>query len=314
MASGPAGNTEKCPFCAVSIDPDLSRFGGTCPNCLGEIPGDEAATDPGEQRRKEQAAADAKRKEQSAKRPLYLAAPALMLVVGFAAWAVLRPAPEVEALNLDDAQYWQADLDSMMVITGSAPAEAATEAPSPSPVKVKAPTVAAAGTEADPLADIGSKIQGPGPVASVGSGTRSADPGSVEGATPQVALGGGSGASSSDPFAGIGVSVQRKREKGVTLYDDNDIIEMVKSVMAVEMPKLKICYDRRLKEAPTLQGDWVLNFTVTTDGAVKNPKAAGAQTQDADLEACINEKMAAWQFQPIKADLPLRRTIRFKPN
>jgi hypothetical protein len=24
--------------------------------------------------------------------------------------------------------------------------------------------------------------------------------------------------------------------------------------------------------------------------------------------------MAAWQFQPIKADLPLRRTIRFKPN
>ena len=42
--------------------------------------------------------------------------------------------------------------------------------------------------------------------------------------------------------------------------------------------------------------------------------AWGEGGKDAELEACINDKMAAWQFQPIKADLPLRRTIRFKPN
>ena len=42
---------EACPFCNTAIDEDLFLYGGTCPNCLNEIPGEEAPTDPGAQAR-----------------------------------------------------------------------------------------------------------------------------------------------------------------------------------------------------------------------------------------------------------------------
>ena len=37
----------ECPFCKVQIDEEILIYGGTCPTCLIEIPGEESATDPG---------------------------------------------------------------------------------------------------------------------------------------------------------------------------------------------------------------------------------------------------------------------------
>ena len=36
-----------CPFCSTEISEELSLYGGHCPSCLIEIPGEEAITDPG---------------------------------------------------------------------------------------------------------------------------------------------------------------------------------------------------------------------------------------------------------------------------
>ena len=36
-----------CPFCQTPISENLSLYGGACPSCLIEIPGEEAVTDPG---------------------------------------------------------------------------------------------------------------------------------------------------------------------------------------------------------------------------------------------------------------------------
>ena len=36
-----------CPFCKGGISADVVQFGGNCPHCLLEIPGEEAPTDPG---------------------------------------------------------------------------------------------------------------------------------------------------------------------------------------------------------------------------------------------------------------------------
>ncbi len=37
-----------CPFCHAGVDEELLLYGGSCPHCLIEIPGEEAPTDPGE--------------------------------------------------------------------------------------------------------------------------------------------------------------------------------------------------------------------------------------------------------------------------
>ena len=37
----------ECPFCKAQIDEEILLYGGTCPTCLIEIPGEESATDPG---------------------------------------------------------------------------------------------------------------------------------------------------------------------------------------------------------------------------------------------------------------------------
>ena len=48
-----------CPFCKGEVDDDVLTFGGRCPSCLIEIPGDEAPTDPGAEARAAQEAAEA---------------------------------------------------------------------------------------------------------------------------------------------------------------------------------------------------------------------------------------------------------------
>ena len=39
---------EQCPFCASEVTEQTILYGGTCGSCFAHIPGEEAATDPGE--------------------------------------------------------------------------------------------------------------------------------------------------------------------------------------------------------------------------------------------------------------------------
>jgi hypothetical protein len=304
-----------CPFCDGSIDEDLARFGGPCPHCFCEIPGDEAATDPGEEVKAQQEAAIQRRAAARRSVPLLLAVPVVLGAVAIALFVALRPEPEPVALNLDDAEYWQQGLEDLMVITGSATEEEDSEpavASAGRPASGKTPT-AASGASDDPMADAVASIKAPSAGDQLGGGTRTVAVGGG-GAEPKVDITQGAAGGSSNPFAELSFTVQRKREKGVRLTNDNDIVEMVKAVVATETPKLQSCYDRRLKLRTDLAGAWQLRFTVTSDGNVDNPRAVGQNVSDEELEQCIADKLESWQFQPIKADLPVQRTIRFRPT
>ena len=37
-----------CPFCGGEISEAMALDGGTCPHCFGEIPGEDAPTNPGD--------------------------------------------------------------------------------------------------------------------------------------------------------------------------------------------------------------------------------------------------------------------------
>ena len=91
----------RCPFCKGEVGEDLLLYGGHCPHCLNEIPGEESATDPG--------AAARARAEQEARvtaargkrRNQVLAVLSVLLAVGgIGAYFALHEEPV--ALSLDD--------------------------------------------------------------------------------------------------------------------------------------------------------------------------------------------------------------------
>ncbi len=108
------------------------------------------------------------------------------------------------------------------------------------------------------------------------------------------------------------------KQKGTpALVDDNAIVEMVKDTVKTELPKLRYsCYEPLLRDDPVLQGSWLLHFTVQTDGSVAAVTASpnpGTVPSPA-LEQCLREQLQAWRFLPIRAELPVRKTIGFKPK
>lgn len=110
------------------------------------------------------------------------------------------------------------------------------------------------------------------------------------------------------------VSISRREQLGIRLSDDRAIIEMIKRVMDTEIPRLRVCYERRLKQEPDLRGRWALNFTVRADGYTEAATVNSLDTQDAQLEACVVEKLKSWQFQKIREDQPIKKTVTFRPS
>jgi len=98
------------------------------------------------------------------------------------------------------------------------------------------------------------------------------------------------------------------------LVDDNAIIGMIQRVMKAELRKMKTCYTEQLEVDENLQGQWVLMFTIASNGNTKDVSVSAKQNTNADLELCMATKVKGWQFQPIKADMPVKKTVRYKPS
>ncbi|MFT7521750.1 MAG: hypothetical protein ACI9MC_003902, partial [Kiritimatiellia bacterium] len=105
----------ECPFCAADIDEQVTLYGGTCQNCFAIVPGEEAATDPGEDVKQVQVVEDRKRAKRRALLPFALAVPLVVGVVGVATWFFLAPQPELAVLDLDAGEYYMPDLDQLVV-------------------------------------------------------------------------------------------------------------------------------------------------------------------------------------------------------
>ena len=95
----------ECPFCKGNVAEDILVYGGRCPQCLIEIPGEEAPTDPGEEVRAEQAAAAATAEKRRGWLVGGIGGLALMLAGGgVGAWLLLQePAPDTTDVYMDDS-------------------------------------------------------------------------------------------------------------------------------------------------------------------------------------------------------------------
>jgi hypothetical protein len=97
-----------CPFCSGGVDEDLIIYGGPCPNCFAEIPGEEAPTDPGEEKKRVIVAKEQRRAMIRAVIPFALATPVVFLLAILAVMMVTKPwQPDVgEFIDFDDDEYY----------------------------------------------------------------------------------------------------------------------------------------------------------------------------------------------------------------
>jgi hypothetical protein len=271
------GVERKCPFCNSTIDEHVLLYGGSCPKCFGEIPGEEAATDPGAVVRARQAASDTRRMWWKALVPVALMVPVVfgvfVIAVGFVIW---NRDPHVEVMNFDDDLEFQFEIVS---------------APEPGPEPVPVPGQPRPRPTNDGIADAGNPDRGL--------------PDVVVAPRPSPAPSKSGGLS----FDGLGTQAFRE---GEILSDPGQIFQMIKLKMAGYQGTLKECYDRRLKVKPGLEGRWLAKFVVGTDGFPKNVSFTGVTTKDAELEQCLANTVSRWRFVRISQPQPVEKSWAFR--
>ncbi len=282
-----------CPFCQASVTKDLVTFGGPCPNCFGLIPGEEAATDPGEEKKRALARADEQAKARRRSAPLFVAVPLVLSTVLCAAVYALWPDPDVVPIVFEG----EMDMSGIEISYLEAPAEAPAPAPqvqTPGPKGPKPSTVAS-----DPAPKAASKT----PTAE-NDGVAQADPEPAPMASP---------APTGGTRLGMGVTQSVSRRAG-TLTDPDQIRQMVDERMTAQAGKLKACYEQQLKQDEFLAGKWRIIYTVTPKGTTADVAAQGLGVSNAAFESCMVEQVKRWAFDPIARDQPVQRTLNFKPR
>jgi len=291
-----------CPFCNGAIDEELARFGGPCPQCFNDVPGDEAATDPGVQAQAVEA--EAKRVETKKKSTRTAGVVGLLLTLALVSSALLyKQHVDSEA---EKEQILAFDEEEMFVV----PAEELTAAEQE---RLSEEAAAAEAAEARRIAALRATTESSGgdeAVADYGAGDRFADDGtggreaasefqeaSIGTRTPGLSVGGAS------------TDVVRK---GAVLSDKKMIEDMAKMALASYGGQLKQCYEQRLKEDTSLRGAWTVIFMIEKSGATSGVQIQANNKSDADLEACMKRNVENWTFSQISAPFgPIGKTYRF---
>jgi hypothetical protein len=251
-------------------------FGGRCPSCLGDIPGDEAPTDPGEAVKRAQAQRDARTRRQRKLIPVLISVPIVLLLGVVAVAVVLRPEPEIAVIDFDLLDYPMPELVA--------------RAPDPVPVPPPATTGGAGGAGA----------AAPAPKVSAAVARVDEPKQAAVTAAPIEA-----------PSLDLGLNINAERRSEV-YTDPEQITAMIYKLMTAQVPRLNACYEQRLRVDETLQGRWRIAYTVEASGAVSKASATGLGRQDADFEACLARTVAGWKFDRIAAARQVQRSLTFR--
>ncbi len=306
-----------CPFCKGAIPKDMLVYGGSCPHCLIEIPGEEAPTDPGEQalarQQEEQAAA------QSPGRGRILAAAVALLLAGsgagYFAWSASQePARQAEAedwsmISMDQHENQFEDDGATQGGADAAAAHSTASASSASSASTAARRPSTGGQLASNSTGSTSRAS-LNPGGSLSEQVAAQDPTKAEG--PSIVAPPTGSTSRSSGMTGPSISIGSRSAQEV-LSDPAEVEAMIKSVVSRNGRQLEDCYNDRLKIDETLQGRWSVNFVVTKSGKTSQISVKGLNSADAELESCIQTKIARWRFKPINEDVGMQRTYTFKP-
>ncbi len=304
----------ECPFCKTTIDDELARFGGHCPKCVIEIPGDETPTDPGIGKRVEEQVETERKRGWG----VYLGVGGLAALVLLSSGAVLwwKVQQQHEA---DRIAQLEAEADGDFYL---APAEA----------------------HELPIASNDESSS-----TSPGSGSRTQGHDSARQVTTIAATGGGGSAGGSNRFDFIGssgadepeladlherkldvspgntdlgtvglsvpkIDIQRGGVGSVALSDPDEIRRSVGSALKSYSKQMTACYERRLKNTAELAGTWDAAFTILENGRTAGILVAARERGDAELERCMQNAIAGWKFQTMVGSQRIEKPYSFGPS
>lgn len=301
-----------CPFCNGEVAESLVIHGGTCPLCFAEIPGEETATDPGAVVKAALEAEDAAKTHRRNMMPVYASIPVVAIAVVMAIFA-LRPQPEAELMTFED-DFFALELDEL------AAWEAEEEAPKPEQAAAMGGTTRRADGSQGTARRAPANTTGAAVTPQVAVGSADPDPVRRRGATSQTGGAAATGpgemgiASSNANFLDVSGGAGPAR-RHIALEDEYEIQVAIKRMMRQKAPRLKECYERELKQDPSVQGTWRFSFVIRKDGNVERVSAVGEDMRSASLEACFVEKIEAWNlgYDLVKVQ-PVDYSLRFQAN
>lgn len=296
----------QCPFCHSEVSEALITDGGPCPKCFAEIPGEEAATDPGEVVKAKFAKSDNRKRTFRIMFPFLVASPFVGLLGAVALYLMLRPDPVVQVMDLGDLdmvaeiEIEHAPAEEQPLATSGGAKVASTKGtskPSPAPSSGSHDGTAT-GIPGDAVADAGTPL-----------GPKGAQSGGVAG---PAEMGGGLGNTQKSGLDGFDV-VSGVSRLGAPLSDSSQILQMVLAGFSSQKGTLTQCYNTELKVNESLQGKWLLKFTVREDGSTGDIAVSALGSGDPTFEQCLTSALGRFRFQRIAKDQPVQRTLAFKP-
>ncbi len=318
-----AKKTAVCPFCKGTISKDLERYGGNCPHCLLEVPGDDAPTDPGLELQKQQAQEE-EIKVKKHKRGNWLigavAFCAFVFAISGGAWWY---SASQESMYYDPQVYFQVPLEEINIADFLREAEAAE-----AQAKVDAAAKAAAQARNGSGSGNGGRNINAGSVAATGNGgelSMGGDPNGTQGGSRPVGIRNGGGGTATTPdvkgpdgaiasAGGMATARSGLSNNSDVLSDPAEIQAMVTRALKIYKNQLINCYVQRQKTVSDLRGTWTISFTIQQDGSVKGARAKEAKNRDPEVDQCMARNMAAWRFEPIAKDFPVNASYNLTPG
>jgi hypothetical protein len=299
-----------CPFCQGEVEEEKVLYGGPCPHCFGEIPGEETPTDPGEDEKERIRQQDIKRASNRALLPVFVLAPVVtMAVIGVA--FMLQPNEAVTELDFDDSfeallEFEPLAYDASMDEPGQDAGKALEGSVVPSRAVAKsrtAPVTRNAGSGAKTAGVQAGEYRPTGRTGSRSATTRA-------GGTLPGDLADGLKTGSSSSTGGLDLAIQVQRGGSRLLVEESDIVYAVKEMFAQRKPQIRQCYERALKANPSFAGTWKLSLVLNEAGKVGEYNAKPTGASDVEFESCIEEKAATWSVlgrleKPRSFSLPL---------
>lgn len=268
-----------CPFCQAPITEELSLYGGHCPSCLIEIPGEEAVTNPG-------VAVQAGDEDIGAQRGsgaiLGVAIAGLVVLAATAGWWAMQdeePPPvavQVERPRTGFSAHQDAEYDEPDEPEDAAPAR-----------RVVTRRVTTRGQP--PPVDLAPAD------ASVVPGKKAA----------------GLGTASDGVFGSIGAAPRSRAPASIVLEDSLKIEEMVGRVLIRGGKQLERCHTNALKLNPGVKGAWYVDFTIEKAGKPVAVSVEPLESPHAEIEACIKRTVQRWRFQRVAEPVDVARRYRF---
>ncbi len=299
-----APSSPACPFCKGAVPVDTLRFGGNCPHCILEIPGEEAPTDPGLPARQRKQQEEQIRAVARTRRNRILGALAFVAVAALAGVGVWQHRAQQAVLVYDVDEYYATPLSEL-------------EGAPVAPLAAAEPKTEVAGRATpESVGTTGRRKQNPAlAVTKIGGGT--AD-------VPAMKRGSSGGSGDLAVLATVTAGAERSStglgtvDIGVTrlgtdrvLSDEQEIYDMVKRVLSANGAQARACYDQRLKQVEGLRGAWDVSFTIAKDGTTKGVRIKAVNAADAELEGCLERSVKSWKFQKIYEEKPVSKPFRF---